>query len=196
MRPESGTAPARSASTCCKSIANSSRALGRFDRVLMYAVLHYARTEQEAVLFLQRAIDLLAPGGRALVGNIPLDDLEIDWAPREPAPQGLIMRAIRAAQWLMTPGTAPVALTRRWKLRRLLETLLKNRSRKEDFVPAQLPPRYTISLSTAAVERWLATQREDLVHHWELPAPGVPLVHRRADLIIVRPPPGTPRRAV
>ena len=48
--------------------------LGHFDRVLMYAVFHYARNEQEAVRLLRRTIDLLAPGGRALVGNIPLED--------------------------------------------------------------------------------------------------------------------------
>ena len=40
------------------------RALGRFDRVLMYAVLHYARSDREAVRFLQVAVDLLAPRGR------------------------------------------------------------------------------------------------------------------------------------
>ena len=62
-------------------------ALGRFERVLMYAVFHYARTESEAVCLLQRAFDLLAPGGQALIGNVPLSDLHIDWRPPEPGPE-------------------------------------------------------------------------------------------------------------
>lgn len=159
---------------------------GHFDRVLMYGVLHYARTESEVALFLQRAIDLLAPGGRALIGSIPLDDLEVDWTPREPAPAGLIMRLIAAVQWVMTPGSAPVPLTRRWKSRRVGEAMLRSCSSAEHFTPARLPPNYTISLTTAAVERGLATQQDGLVHRWELPAPGTPLAYRRADLIIVR----------
>lgn len=162
------------------------QALGRFDRVLVYAVLHYARTESEAVRFLQRTVDLLAPGGRALIGNVPLDDLQIDWTAREPAPQGLIARLIAAVRWVTGPGIAPVPLTRRWKARRIVETMLKSRSPAERFAPARLPPSYTLSLTTVAVERWIATLEGDLVHHWELPAPGVPLAPGRADLIILR----------
>lgn len=45
-------------------------ALGRFDRVLMYGAFHYARTDAEATCFLQRVVDLLDVGGRALIGNI------------------------------------------------------------------------------------------------------------------------------
>lgn len=161
-------------------------ALGRFDRVLVYAVFHYARTDEEAVRFLQRTVELLNPGGRALVGNIPLEDLQADWIATEPAPQGLLARAIAAARWVMSPGTARVALTRRWKAHRTVEMLLKRGAAAEEFAPARLPSNYTLTLTTAAVERWLATLGGDLAHHWELPAPGVPLAPGRADLIITR----------
>ncbi|MFI5036897.1 MAG: SAM-dependent methyltransferase [Solirubrobacterales bacterium] len=161
-------------------------ALGRFDRVLVYAVLHYARSEREAVRFLQLTVDLLAPGGRALVGNVPLDDLQVDWTAPEPAPQGLIARVIAAARWVTRPGTAPVPLTRRWKVRRIVETMSRSRAPAERFAPARLPPNYTLPLTTAAVERWLTSLEGNLTHHWELPAPGAPLAAGRADLIIER----------
>ncbi len=161
-------------------------ALGRFERVLMYAAFHYARTESEAVCLLQRAFDLLAPGGRALIGNVPLDDLHVDWTAPEPAPLGLIERLIAAARWVMTPGAAPVPLTRRWKARRTVEALLNSRSSPGRFVVPPLPPGYTLSLTAAAVERWLAMVEGDFLFHWELPDPGVPLAAGRADLIIER----------
>jgi SAM-dependent methyltransferase len=161
------------------------KALGRFDRVLVYSVLHYARTDAEALRFLQSTVDLLAPHGRALVGNIPLEDLLIDWPSREPQ-AGLLARLLSATRWAARGGRAPVALTRRWKLRRLAEMALKVPSSATGFAPARLPSGYTISLTTAVVERWLAMLGEELVHHWELPAPGVPLASARADLIVSR----------
>ncbi len=160
--------------------------LGRFERVLMYAAFHYARSESEAVCLLQRAFDLLAPAGRALIGNVPLGDLHGDWTAPEPAPRGPLARLTAAVRWVMTPGTTAVPLTRRWKARRTLEVLLKRRSPAQSFVLPPLPPGYTLSLTTAAVERWLASVDGEFVHHWELPAPGVPLAVGRADLIIER----------
>jgi hypothetical protein len=152
----------------------------------VYAVLHYARTEQEAVRFLQRTVDLLAPGGRAVIGNVPLEDLQIDWTAQKPGPVGLLARLISVVRWVTSPGAATVPLTRSWKVRRIAQTMFKSRSPTERFAPAQLPPNYTLPLTTAAVERWLATVEGDLTHYWELPAPGVPLAPGRADLIIVR----------
>jgi SAM-dependent methyltransferase len=162
------------------------RGLGRFDRVLMYAVLHYARSEQEAVLFLRRAVDLLAPGGRALIGNVPLGDLQADWPASARSPRGLLARMFAVGRWVATPGTAPVPLTRRWKARRVVETALKTHSSVNLFAPARLPANYTIALTTASVERWLGTTGVELTYHWELPAPGVPLAPSRADLIVIR----------
>lgn len=161
--------------------------LGHFDRVLMYAVFHYARNEQEAVRLLRRTIDLLAPGGRALVGNIPLEDLAIGWTLEEYGRRGPLARLIVAGGWAATPGAA-VPLTIHWKARRTLETIVKAGSRRSvvAFAPARLPANYTLSLSTEAVERWLGMLGRDVTHHWELPAPGVPLVPGRADLVILR----------
>jgi SAM-dependent methyltransferase len=162
--------------------------LGHFDRVLVYAVLHYSRSEQEAACFLKRTVELLAPGGSALVGNIPLEDLSIDWIAGEHPPRRPVMRLIAAGKWVATPGGAPVPLTRRWKARRVVEAIVKDwRHRSvEAFQPARLPANYTLTLTTAAVERWLARLDRDVTHRWELPAPGVPLAPGRADLVILR----------
>jgi SAM-dependent methyltransferase len=162
--------------------------LGRFDRVLMYAVLHYARSEREAALFLRRASDLLAPGGRALIGNVPLEDLRCDWRGSERAARGLPARLLATGRWLATPGSAPVPLTRGWKARHTLEATIKRSGGAplDSFAAARLPAGYTLTLSTADVERWLATLDERLTHRWELPAPGVPLAAARADLILQR----------
>lgn len=161
--------------------------LGRFDRVLMYAVLHYARSEQEAVRLLRRTVDLLAPGGRALVGNIPLEDLAIGWTVEEYGRRGPLARLIVAGGWAATPGPV-VPLTFRWKARRTLETIVKAGSRRSvvAFAPARLPASYTLSLTTEAVERWLDLLGGDVTHRWELSAPGVPLAPGRADLVILR----------
>jgi hypothetical protein len=62
----------------------------------------------------------------------------------------------------------------------------RNRAAGESFALARLPPDYTLPLTTAGVERWLTSLEGNLTHHWELPAPGVPLAAGRADLIIER----------
>jgi SAM-dependent methyltransferase len=221
--------------------------LGRFDRVLMYAVLHYARSEQEAVRLLRRTVDLLVPGGRALVGNVPLEDMAAGWTNDGQPPRGPLARLILAGGWAANGGTA-VPLTFRWKTRRTIEVIvkaaglraadltvagrkvanlraagrhvagrkvanpraagrhvagrkvpdlsgasleaanLKSASRRspDAFPPVRLPANYTLALSTAAVERWLAMLDADVTHQWRLPAPGVPLAPGRADLLISR----------
>jgi predicted O-methyltransferase YrrM len=161
-------------------------ALGRFDRVLMYGTIHYARSEEEAARFLLRVLDLLEVGGRALIGNVPLEDLQVDWRAVDPPATGLAARLIALLKWVSTPGTAPVALTRRWKARRVVETTLKRGSPAESFAPVRLPPNFGVALTTGSVERWLSTLDATFEYHWELPAPGVPLVVGRADLIIRR----------
>jgi SAM-dependent methyltransferase len=162
--------------------------LGCFDRVLVYAAFHYVRSEQEAVRFLQRTCNLMAPGGMALVGNIPLSDLDVDWSPSEPSPRGLIARSVALGRWIAIPGSAPVPLTPWWKVRRTFETILKARSRRPigDFPPARLPSKYTLPLTTGAIDAWVAALDGDLTHRWRLPAPGAPLAHSRADLIVNR----------
>jgi SAM-dependent methyltransferase len=162
------------------------RELGRFDRVLVYAVVQCVRSEQEGMRFLRCALDLLAPGGMALIGSLPLADLHVDWTPPDPLPRGLRERVLAAGRWILTPGTAPVPLTRRWKARRAVEQIIKMRVQSPigDFTPLLLPEHYTIALSTATVERWLSRLQGDFTYRWRLPAPGVPLAAGRADLIL------------
>ncbi|HEV8240588.1 MAG TPA: class I SAM-dependent methyltransferase [Thermoanaerobaculia bacterium] len=44
---------------------------GGFDAVLVYSVLHYVFVERAVFSFLDRAMELLAPGGALLIGDIP-----------------------------------------------------------------------------------------------------------------------------
>ena len=46
----------------------------KFDRILIYSVLHCLSDHAEAIQFVDRACDLLAPGGRMLIGDIPNAD--------------------------------------------------------------------------------------------------------------------------
>jgi SAM-dependent methyltransferase len=57
---------------CADVLRDDLSDLGAFDRVLVYAVLHYVTSEAEGELFLRKAIELVAPGGFALFGNLPL----------------------------------------------------------------------------------------------------------------------------
>jgi hypothetical protein len=79
-----------------------------------------------------------------------------------------------------------VPLTRRWKARRAVERLIKTHleSPVGDFTPMLMPEHHAIALSTAAVERWLASIDSVFTYRWELPAPNVPLAAGRADLIL------------
>ncbi len=43
----------------------------RFSKVLVYSVLHCLADKDEAIRFIDKALGLLAPGGRMLVGDIP-----------------------------------------------------------------------------------------------------------------------------
>lgn len=44
---------------------------GKFDKILIYSVLHCLGSEEEVTTFLRRALSLLRPGGRALLGDLP-----------------------------------------------------------------------------------------------------------------------------
>jgi SAM-dependent methyltransferase len=44
---------------------------GRFDAILAYSVLHYVYVEGEVFAFVDRAMELLAHGGRLLIGDVP-----------------------------------------------------------------------------------------------------------------------------
>lgn len=49
---------------------------GHFDKILIYSVLHYLSSAEEALLLIDRALSLLAPGGRLLLGDLPNQDLK------------------------------------------------------------------------------------------------------------------------
>lgn len=44
---------------------------GGFDAVIVYSVLHYVFVERDVFAFLDRAMELLAPGGALLIGDVP-----------------------------------------------------------------------------------------------------------------------------
>lgn len=46
----------------------------RFDKVLVYSVLHYLATEAEVFAFVDRCLACCAPGGRILLGDLPNRD--------------------------------------------------------------------------------------------------------------------------
>lgn len=48
-----------------------------FDKVLVYGVLSTLASEEEAFSFIDKALSLVAPGGRLLVGDIPNRDMKV-----------------------------------------------------------------------------------------------------------------------
>ena len=46
----------------------------RFDRILIYSVLHCLSDYKEVEIFVEKAMSLLEPGGRMLIGDIPNSD--------------------------------------------------------------------------------------------------------------------------
>jgi SAM-dependent methyltransferase len=53
------------------------QALGTFDRVLVYAALHYVADDDELARFIERAVSLAAPSGAVLFGSLPVDDAPV-----------------------------------------------------------------------------------------------------------------------
>lgn len=45
--------------------------LGNFDKILIYSVLHCLSSEEEVTAFVGKALALLRPGGRVLIGDLP-----------------------------------------------------------------------------------------------------------------------------
>ncbi len=44
---------------------------GHFSKIIVYSVLHYLSNEKEVLFFIDKAVKLLLPGGKLLLGNIP-----------------------------------------------------------------------------------------------------------------------------
>ncbi len=99
--------------------------LGRFDRVLSYAVLHYVASEAEGERFVRNALEFLAPGGHALLGNIPLPSADL--------PHTLPQRAAGLV----------------WSARRRIQ------HRPSRTVVGGIPAGYCLPLTRGLIESWL-----------------------------------------
>jgi SAM-dependent methyltransferase len=99
--------------------------LGVFDRVLVYAVLHYVTGEDEGALFVRNALGLLKPGGVALFGNLPLPSAELPHS----GVQRIAGIAWSAARRLGRPRSRPPV--------------------------GGLPPGYTLPLTRPLIDGWL-----------------------------------------
>lgn len=161
---------------------------GDFDRVVMYAVLHYAPSDESAIAFLDLVATAMKPGGRALVGNIPLEDLAAPWAHVRAAPSHAA-RATRFVHWLSEPGH--MGRSRRWKASAVWHLIVHKIARRirptapGSAVPS-LAPGECLTLTRANLDRWLdqlsVPCRADLI----APAAGTPLALDRVDLILSR----------
>jgi SAM-dependent methyltransferase len=165
---------------------------GGFDRVLMYAVLHYARNEDEGVRLLEAAVRCVRPGGFVLVGNVPLEELTLDVARSWLSRPGRIGRVTACARWILDGSTA-VGRTPWWKLRVAyvfyLKAILRRIRSPRTFATATLPPGYSVHLTMPLVEKWVGLSARGAALRWHAPSPAAPLALTRADLTIRPSPP-------
>jgi 2-polyprenyl-3-methyl-5-hydroxy-6-metoxy-1,4-benzoquinol methylase len=173
--------------------AATGESLGRFDRVLVYAVLHYVATEMEGQTFVAQAIAALEPGGKALFGNLPLADLAGDLEPQTARRQGSLRRAgtaLRAALAQGTPNAVGIVQTRRARLVDLVfgrsRLLLRPVFSGARTAPSSLPSGSTVDLSKYLVEDWLEKAPIAVQYRWLPPGVATPLAHGRADLLVIR----------
>jgi SAM-dependent methyltransferase len=167
--------------------------LGRFDRVIAYAVLHYIATEAEGRTFVARALAALEPGGRALLGNLPLvdlqDELESGTGPSR-GHVGRLVAAFAAALRPARPNAVGVVATRRARVANLLFTRalvwLRPVISGAQMAPRSLPPGTTLELSKDLVEGWLGHAAVPTHWEWLAPGAGTPLAVGRADLLVIR----------
>jgi SAM-dependent methyltransferase len=99
--------------------------LGKFDRVLVYATLHYVTSAAEGECLVRNALASLAPGGRAFFGNLPLPGKDLPHSP---------LQRIAGLAW---------SGSRR----------LKRRPRREPI--GGLPAGYCTELNRALINGWL-----------------------------------------
>lgn len=154
-------------------------ALGRFDRVLMYATLHYVRSEAEGRELVQLVINMLCPGGCALIGNLPLEELKWELQPRTKS-------VTTRARLLLIGEREPLPTPPLWRLGSALVVTAKrilSRWSNGAAQPPSMPIDYTITLSRPMIERWLP---DTVRYRWQRSAVGAPLPFGRADLLIIR----------
>jgi 2-polyprenyl-3-methyl-5-hydroxy-6-metoxy-1,4-benzoquinol methylase len=162
--------------------------LGLFDRVLVYATLHYVRTAADGELFIRRALALTRPGGTILFGNLPLDDLSEGIWPSGGGPR----HRLNTLRWALAAriDVAGLEVSRWWRVRHLVYSRAKHRCavlrRGTNMPPHSLPPGYVLNLTKERVEQWLARAPLASQHRWLLPAVGVPQYANRMDLVVTR----------
>lgn len=161
----------------------------RFDRALMYAAFHYVRSDDEGRAVLGQIVGHLAPGGIALVGNLPLAEVVAEnqrWlAGTTRLTQILGQLGWAAAGWR---SWRPIG----WRLRvqlavfRLRHFPARDDSRGPEFAMPGLPAGYCLPLSMRLIEGWLRELPERVTYEWLAPAVDTPLFMGRADLRITR----------
>ncbi len=136
---------------------------GPFDRILIYSVVHYLDSLAAVEDFLDRALDLLAPGGRLLIGDLPNSDRKRRF---QASPAG---QAFETEWRAMSIGAADAA---------------ERRAQAEAFGG-------TTSLgafSDADILALLGRYRRCGCHTYVLAQdPALPFGHTREDLVIVKP---------
>ncbi|TMC50512.1 MAG: class I SAM-dependent methyltransferase [Chloroflexi bacterium] len=154
-----------------------------FDRVLMYTVINLAQTEEEGRRFMQGGLDSLAPGGRALVGSIPIEEL------RMTAPwRGAGGRGVGVARWVLR-SHAGLPHTRAWKVRSLARRA-SDRLRPLAAGVADVPPHTPgqfVPLRRDMVEDWVRSTHPEMRWRWAVERIGAPMHASRADLIVEAP---------
>lgn len=132
----------------------------RFNKILLYSVLHCLPSRDRAMDLLDKAVGLLSPGGRMLIGDLPNVDLKRRFLA---SPAGKAFdEAWRAATAAAQAGGAALAAP-----------------------PAA--PATVLGVDDAFVLGILARYRTGSTHAWVLPQPpDLPFGHTREDILIVR----------
>ena len=119
---------------------------------------------------------LMRPGGRALIGSVPLAELRLQPGRNKVA---------ALASWLLT-STPELPHNRFWKLRSLSYRLFRRLTdrRRRTFVTAS-PPVATIATDRQMIDGWL--RRLGLNATWKPMRIGIPLHAVRADIVVEKP---------
>jgi len=133
-------------------------ALGSFDKILIYSVLHYL-SEDELILFVDKALSLLLPGGKMLLGDLP--------------------NVSRKERFLSSKEGKDFAAEWDKKMGQAGDKNNRTSVRQED--------RDTVVFNDATMLSLLGHIRKEGFHAYILPQPGsLPFGHTREDILIER----------
>lgn len=134
---------------------------GTFDRILAYSVLHYLSGKAEAKEFIQQCINILKPGGRILLGEIPNTNLAARF------------KQSRFGQ----------TFEQSWQLRKT-KLSQEHRVRNDIFTQTENNASY---LTDDWVLEILALARRQGLESYVLPQPeGLPFCYSREDIVLWR----------